>query len=51
MRRITVRKLKPGMVVARAIFSDGRILLHSGIVLSNSYIKTGGWRLNQFISG
>jgi HD-GYP domain-containing protein (c-di-GMP phosphodiesterase class II) len=40
MRRIAVQKLNPGMVVARAIFSsDGRILLHSGIVLSNSYIK------------
>lgn len=40
MRRINVRSLKSGMVVARAIFSsDGRILLHSGIVLSDSYIK------------
>ena len=40
MRRINVKNLKSGMVVARAIFSsDGRILLHSGIMLSDSYIK------------
>lgn len=40
MRRINVKNLKSGMVVARAIFSsDGRILLHSGIILSDSYIK------------
>jgi HD-GYP domain-containing protein (c-di-GMP phosphodiesterase class II) len=45
VRRITVQNLKSGMVVARAIFSsDGRILLHSGIILSNSYIK----RLSEF---
>ncbi|MDD2373252.1 MAG: HD-GYP domain-containing protein [Syntrophomonadaceae bacterium] len=45
MNRITVQNLKPGMVVARAIFSsDGRILLHSGIILSNRYIK----RLTEF---
>lgn len=43
MRRISVQNLKPGMVVARAIFSsDGRILLHSGIILSNRYIKRLG---------
>lgn len=43
MRRIIVQKLKSGMVVARAIFSsDGRILLHSGVILSNSYIKRLG---------
>lgn len=43
MRRISLQNLKPGMVVARAIFgSDGRILLHSGVILSNSYIQRLG---------
>ncbi len=39
MKRMPVKDLQPGMVVARAIFtSDGRILLHSGIVLTAGYI-------------
>lgn len=44
MKRIFVKDLQPGMVVARAIFtSDGRILLHSGMILTDSYIS----RLDQ----
>jgi len=40
MKRVAVENLKSGMVVARAIFNgDGRVLLHSGVVLSNNYIK------------
>lgn len=40
MRRESVEKLKSGMVVARSIYnSDGRVLLHAGIVLDNIYIE------------
>jgi len=40
MKRVAVDSLKSGMIVARAIFNDDdRILLHSGIVLTNVYIK------------
>lgn len=40
MRRILIEDLKPDMMVARAIYnSEGRILLHSGIVLTDSYIS------------
>lgn len=39
MRRLLTDKLQPGMVTARPIYnSDGRILLHSGIVLDLNYI-------------
>jgi len=39
MRRINIEDLRPDMEVARNIFgSEGRILLHSGVVLSDSYI-------------
>lgn len=44
LKRILVKNLQPDMVIARAIFSsDGRILLHSGMVLTAGYIS----RLNQ----
>ena len=40
MRRVAVNNLRPGMLIARAILSrDGRILLHSGVVLTDSYIN------------
>lgn len=40
MRRLFTEKLKPGMIVARPIYSsDGRILLHSGIELDTNYIS------------
>ncbi len=40
MKRVAVDNLKSDMIVARAIFNDdGRILLHSGVVLTNVYIK------------
>lgn len=40
MRRLSVEKLKSGMVVARSIYnSDGRVLLHAGIILDDVYIK------------
>jgi len=40
LKRILVKDLKPGMVVGRAIFSsDGRVLLHSGMVLTDAYIE------------
>ncbi|NLB87882.1 MAG: HD-GYP domain-containing protein [Syntrophomonadaceae bacterium] len=40
MIRLDVEKLKPGMTVARSIYnSDGRILLHAGIVLESTYIE------------
>jgi HD-GYP domain-containing protein (c-di-GMP phosphodiesterase class II) len=39
LKRILVKDLKPGMVVGRAIFSsEGRVLLHSGMVLTDTYI-------------
>lgn len=40
MKRILTKDLQPEMVVARTIFSsDGRILLHSGMLLTTSYIS------------
>lgn len=40
MHRVRVEDLKEGMIVARTIFnSDGRVLLHSGIELTASYIN------------
>jgi HD-GYP domain-containing protein (c-di-GMP phosphodiesterase class II) len=40
LRRTAVKNLKNGMELARTIMSqDGRILLHSGIVLNETYIK------------
>lgn len=40
MRRIRVKELKTGMIVARTITdSDGRILLRAGIQLSESFIE------------
>lgn len=39
MRKLSVDSLKPGMVVARAIYSaDGQVLLNKGVVLKPSYI-------------
>jgi putative nucleotidyltransferase with HDIG domain len=44
MRRVKIAELKLGMIVARNIYdSDGRILLHTGVQLSDNYIT----RLNQ----
>lgn len=45
LKRVAVKDLLPGMGIARAIISsDGRTLLHSGIVLTDTYIN----RLMQF---
>lgn len=39
MRRIKIEDSEPGMIIARSIFSsDGRVLLNSGVVLSDSLI-------------
>lgn len=40
MKRVKVDELESGMVVARSIFSsDGRILLHAGVLLNQTYIS------------
>ncbi len=40
VRRIPIEQLKPGMVIAKAIYnSDGGILLHSGIKLTETFIN------------
>ncbi|CEP69322.1 Protein of unknown function DUF3391 [Moorella glycerini] len=39
MRKLSVDSLKPGMVVARSIYSaEGQVLLNKGVVLKPSYI-------------
>lgn len=39
MRRIYINEVKPGMIIARSIYSsEGRILLQTGIVLNDQYI-------------
>lgn len=40
VRRVLIENLKPDMELARTIFnSDGRILLHAGMILTEHYIK------------
>ncbi|MFY9115178.1 MAG: phosphodiesterase, partial [Dethiobacteria bacterium] len=40
MRRISIRQIRPGMVVARPIFgSEGQCLLNKGVVIKPYYIK------------
>ncbi len=40
MRRVSLKYLRPGMIIARPVYSgDGRLLLASGLSLTENYIK------------
>ena len=40
MRRVAIRQVRPGMVVARPIFgSEGQCLLNKGVVIKSYYIR------------
>ena len=40
MGRVSLKYLRPGMIIARPVYSgDGRLLLASGLSLTNNYIK------------